>query len=167
MLLIQPAHEILVSPVVGRIIIHAQFLLDDLTLLGHIIGMKVRFPGKVQQQVQAWHVLLRCREIICRRAVLRECIGTRAILSELNKNIPLLLFEELMLQEVGDSGGGFNFSTIDLELEVDRPIPGGRYGDFLVHPRLGQKNNLQAAGELRGDNFFLQRTVEATVQFHA
>ncbi len=103
----QRGSEPAMSDVVGRVVVHGQFLQDDLALTVHIVVAQRRPDEHVTEQLDA-ELVMPCRQPAVVRGVLlgRECIevATAAVdtASQLLRTAGVGALEQQMFQEVAD-----------------------------------------------------------------
>ena len=137
-------HEIFKNHAVGRILVHADLLVDDAPLLFHAFLGKIGGGHKFQQQMQAVPEILGAGEIVGGHVVAGEGIGHGAQSGKFRGNIPVTgHIKEFMFQIMGNTGRGLVVLTFQGEAGMDGAVIGDEIGQlfgkaFPLHHGNGQ-----------------------------
>jgi hypothetical protein len=165
---VEDPHEVLVEAVVGGVLVHPEFLLDDELLLGDVGLVEIGVADEAHQEVEVLLEVPAAGEVIGRGAVVGEGVRGGAGAAELHQDVlaPRLL-EELVLEEMGDPGGGLEaVASRGGEGQIDGPVTRGEDPDLLGEARLGQDVHRKAAREDGGDDLFAEDRAAARARIH-
>ena len=157
--LIQALHQVGVDPPVGVVLRHADLLGDDALLLLHALIREVGHGHKAEQQAEVFIEVLRTLHVVGGDGVAGEGVVIGAVFGELLEHVPLLGVKHLVLQVVGDAGGGVQPASVQLEAQVHAAVPGGKKGVAAGVARLAGHHHLQAVGQPVPVNLFSQTGV--------
>ena len=127
---------------------HADLLADDALLLVHALLGEVGDGDKVQQNTEIVIEVLRGLKIVGSHGVAGEGVLHRAVFRQLLEGVALLRVEHLVLQVVGDPGGGVHPLPVQLKAQIHTAVAGGKKGVFLGVVGLLHHHHLQAVAEL-------------------
>ena len=132
---------------VGVVLDHADLLGDDALLLGDALVRKVGNGDKGQEDLQVFVKVAGGIEVVAGHGVGGKGVGLRAVFGQFLEGVALLGVEHLVLQIVGDAGGGVQPTAVQLEANVHAAVAGGEKGVFLGVVRLGNHADFQAVGQ--------------------
>ena len=144
---IQALHELLIALPLGVILDHADLLADDALLLLHRPVGEIGHRYEGQQDLQILIELLGGAEIVAGDGVGGEGVGLGTVFRQLLQGVALGGVEHLMLQIVGDAGGGIQPLAVQLELHVHAAVAGGEQGVLPLEALLGHDAHRQAVGQ--------------------
>ena len=144
---VEALHQIGVDPPVRLVLDHADLLGDDALLLVHALLGEVGLGDKGEEDAEALIELLGTLEVVAGDGVGGEGVVHGPVFRQLLEGVPLPGVEHLVLQVVGDAGGGVPPDAVQAEAQVHAAVAGGEEGVPLGVVGLVDHHDLQAVME--------------------
>ena len=141
---VQRLHQPLVHLPFRIVLDHVDLLGNDALLLLHALLGEVGHGHEGQQNLQILVEFLRGVEVVAGDGVGRKGVGLRAVFRQLLQGVARLGVEHLVLQIVGDAGGGVQPLAVQLKAHIHAAVAGGEHGVLAAIVLLGDDEHRQA-----------------------
>ena len=151
---VQGLHHLAVYLPLGVVLDHADLLGDDALFLFHALVGEIRHGHEGQQNPQIFIKMLGAVEIIGGDGVAGEGVGLGPALGQLLHGAAVRRVEHLVLQIVGDAGGGVQPPAVQLKAHIHAAVAGGEEGELPGIAGLGHHAHRQAVGQSLPQDLF-------------
>ena len=145
---VESLEQLLVDLPVGVILHHADLLGDDAPLLVHALLGEVGDGDEAEEDLQVLLKVLRAVEVVARHGAGGEGVGLGAVFRQVLHGAAVPGVEHLVLQIVGDAGGGVPPGAVQAETGVHPAVAGGEEGVFPAVAGFGDHTDGEAVPQL-------------------